>query len=749
MNCRYPSKRFRALVLASTTLIALSGISLQAQPSGETITGVAIFGLYKFEGTGRDFTLSLERTSQATGNNFYQSVLSWRAPAGREIKGFNVKKGNSEVVFILLDDGSVYETISSTFPFSAWSTPMFRSKTDPSGNYAGFTKMVGDALYTLSGTAVFISRDTAKTWSLDTAGVGTGLYNDIAVDTLQYVYLAHNAGLFKQNPDSSVWHKVTSFPGSAATSVFVDRTNRIYASTYGAIYLSTNGGSTWTTKSAGFTASSVTQFTDDAFRTIYALGGGMVFRSDSGTNSWVRIDTSISKLIHDPISSFSSPFTSISGDTNLFLGTTYGMFRSTNRGNSWSEANSDVRAATLYGYYRTPSQQFVATGLGLYTRALNDTAWTKVFPSSGYQTGGPIYSDNAGELFTLGPIINSNNSQSPNSNWKSTDNGTTWLPDTLGLGLLKGGSIPKYFADETGAQHYAVSGIPVQCYKKGAGGSWTADTSGWSVLPGNFPNVIASDLHGFIYTALTTTTDYTGLLLKRPIAGGTWVLDTAGLQKAIIYSISVDPGGNLYAGTFGNGIYKRTGSTWASISSPGGLNGNDAFVTAVNKSGVLFAGFAYQSGFNYNWQGVYASTNSGGSWTKLGLDSIAVKMLIPYGDSVYAVTYYDGLYLLTKSAVTAISSARSSAPMSFQLFQNYPNPFNPATTIEFSTGRLSIVDLKIYDLLGREVATLVKGEMSAGKHEVQFDASHLASGIYFYRLQAGGYVSIRKLMVLK
>ena len=77
------------------------------------------------------------------------------------------------------------------------------------------------------------------------------------------------------------------------------------------------------------------------------------------------------------------------------------------------------------------------------------------------------------------------------------------------------------------------------------------------------------------------------------------------------------------------------------------------------------------------------------------------------------------------------------------------NPFYATTTIRFSIAKLSIVDLKIYDLLGREVETLVHGEMNAGLHEVTFDATKFASGVYFYRLQAGSFVDTKKLILLK
>ncbi len=90
-----------------------------------------------------------------------------------------------------------------------------------------------------------------------------------------------------------------------------------------------------------------------------------------------------------------------------------------------------------------------------------------------------------------------------------------------------------------------------------------------------------------------------------------------------------------------------------------------------------------------------------------------------------------------------------SVPTEFKLEQNYPNPFNPATIIKFSVPQMERVNLKVYDLLGREVATLVNEEKAPGSYEVKFDGSNLASGTYFYRLQAGDFVQVKKMMLMK
>ena len=88
-------------------------------------------------------------------------------------------------------------------------------------------------------------------------------------------------------------------------------------------------------------------------------------------------------------------------------------------------------------------------------------------------------------------------------------------------------------------------------------------------------------------------------------------------------------------------------------------------------------------------------------------------------------------------------------PLVYELAQNYPNPFNPTTKIEYSIPLQSQVELKIYNVVGQEVATLVNEVQKSGIHSAKFNASNLASGIYFYRLVAGNFTSVKKMVLVK
>jgi hypothetical protein len=102
-----------------------------------------------------------------------------------------------------------------------------------------------------------------------------------------------------------------------------------------------------------------------------------------------------------------------------------------------------------------------------------------------------------------------------------------------------------------------------------------------------------------------------------------------------------------------------------------------------------------------------------------------------------------------KTNTTGINNQESLSPRSFELNQNYPNPFNPSTTISYSIPQQSVVTLKVYDILGNEVATLVNEVQQVGNHIITFNAGKLTSGIYFYKLTAGGFVQTKKMILMK
>jgi hypothetical protein len=202
-------------------------------------------------------------------------------------------------------------------------------------------------------------------------------------------------------------------------------------------------------------------------------------------------------------------------------------------------------------------------------------------------------------------------------------------------------------------------------------------------------------------------------------------------------------GTNLFAGTYLGGVFLSTnnGTSWQAAST--GLTNTSVRALAVSGTN-LFAG-------TY-WRGVFVSTSNGTSWTAVntGLTNTYVYALAVSGTNLFAGTGGGGVWRRPLSEmITSVEQTSAQRPERFALHQNYPNPFNPSTTIEFSVPRSSYVTLKVFSLLGEEVATLASQNLAVGSYRLDWNARGVASGVYLYRLVAGSFVDTKKMLLLR
>ena len=192
---------------------------------------------------------------------------------------------------------------------------------------------------------------------------------------------------------------------------------------------------------------------------------------------------------------------------------------------------------------------------------------------------------------------------------------------------------------------------------------------------------------------------------------------------------------------------------------------------------IALSGLSYDS----NWNLIHTDTSSSLEITKIdgygtlklskgNYDCIRIKKdHTAYGDKEFIYLTKEGAFLLVggvnrsdpdsgfvtggyqillSPSLVAVKD-KNLKPGTFALKQNYPNPFNPTTRIAYSITKTNFVRLSVYNILGKEVASLVNKEEAAGQHEVEFNASKFSSGVYFYRLQAGNNIQIRKMILMK
>lgn len=198
---------------------------------------------------------------------------------------------------------------------------------------------------------------------------------------------------------------------------------------------------------------------------------------------------------------------------------------------------------------------------------------------------------------------------------------------------------------------------------------------------------------------------------------------------------------NGNAATVFNGISLRYGLV--AEGSPYEEDWPDFITPETNASVILHYGAATSTTFaGVAFRGVFPGGTQPGGVVYIGFpfETITTK---PNRDSLMArvYRYFD--------VATSVAEAGERIPVQTELFQNYPNPFNPTTTIGFRVQGSGFVSLKIFDLLGREVLTLVHEELGSGSYSRTFDGSSLASGVYLYRLEVGSFSQTRRLLLLK
>jgi photosystem II stability/assembly factor-like uncharacterized protein len=235
----------------------------------------------------------------------------------------------------------------------------------------------------------------------------------------------------------------------------------------------------------------------------------------------------------------------------------------------------------------------------------------------------------------------------------------------------------------------------------------------------------------------------TGGVYRSTDNGLTWSGSSIGVFTSVV-SLAINSNNYIFAGTnYGYGIFRSTnnGQSWSPVNN--GLTAETVSAIAINSEDEIFAAT--------DNNGVFISTNNGDNWTQLnsGLETLRTYSLaINSSGYIFVGTLGNGVSRSVNSTVTEISKGENTLTK-YSLEQNYPNPFNPITSLQYAIGSRKFVTLKVYDILGREVATLVNEEKAAGEYEVEFNAANLPSGIYFYQLKAGSFVEARKMVLVK
>jgi len=454
------------------------------------------------------------------------------------------------------------------------------------------------------------------------------------------------------------------------------------------------------------------------------------------------------------------------------------VLRTTNGGTTWTNVGGGAigtnQVYNIYAINATTAMVLLnLTGFGqVYRTSDAGVTWTKVFEQADpaafvnavvmfSETNGFLTGDPVGGRWT---------------NFKTTNGGVTW--DSTGLYLPQAGTEAGWNNGVLvkGNKLWIGTNNSRVYYSTNAGASFTAQTM---PLTNSFGIAFTSDTRGIIggsTTGLVSTTN-----------GGTTWTAISSLSTGTIYSV-LGYGSNWYH-TRGTRIFQSVddGATWDTVyaAAAGSFyqlaqarNGTD-FVIGVRSNGGIVKGTALglpveltsfkasvsNNSVVLNWSTATEINNRGfevqrssasGEFVAVGFvngsGTTTEAQSYSFTDQVSAGTYtyrlkqldFNGEYEYSNAIEVTIETL-----LSYSLDQNYPNPFNPSTTLRYMTRDAGLVTLKVYNLLGNEVAALVNEQLEAGSHQVTFDASNLSSGVYFYTLTAGSFSETRKMILMK
>jgi photosystem II stability/assembly factor-like uncharacterized protein len=539
-------------------------------------------------------------------------------------------------------------------------------------------------------------------------------------DSNNIIYAGTQIGLFATSDNGDHWAQNIFFAGTAISSILIDENNNLYCGTGyydngDGVWYSTDGGVNWS--QLGLGGKVVLSLAFDSEKNLYVgtLKDGLYKTTDMG-NTWYQYTEGIynEQVFRLKINKQGDIFT---GSENE------GVYRSKYNTNYFeqvglpiSEVNNFVFSGDSLIFASTPS------GVQKYNRSTKQ--WTNLGLRSvqalSITPSGYLYAAASPGAFTSSYDVGL---------FKSTDLGNTWEITNLTADTLLGVYNVLAVNDDT-----IFTATDKYLRRSFDGGSH------WDILDAKT---------GYLARAM--------FINNRDLWVVTYAISNKNLNKSTDLGESFDslfPG--ISATTVNNIIFatqnhvfladptlrkgiirsKDNGQSWEQT-----LFRENILSVFADEEGLVIAGA----------DSVYISSNYGDNWSGFTQPVMDVNYITDIkkdnSGKYFFGTTREGLYEV--DIVTGVDEDNYSMPEDFMLYQNYPNPFNPTTTIRYQTPKAGIINLKVYDVLGKEVATLVDEYKPAGSYSIEFNGEGLASGIYIYQLRAGRIIKSNKMVLMK
>ncbi|MFZ4620216.1 MAG: T9SS type A sorting domain-containing protein [Bacteroidota bacterium] len=729
-------------VLAVGTIAVNQSNSKEIYVGTGEISGYEL-GLVGTPGARTTYGLGIVKSTDK-GKTWISTGLTWLFSQNRSVQKIVINPKNPRTIFAATSEGT-YRSLNSGGTFTRVDSTLMAMDVAINPTDTTILYIACGQRNTAPNPGLYRSTDGGSSFSKLTTGLPVSNFGRtsiaIAPSSPATVYISvasastHSLlGLYRSTNNGTAWELMNSSTDYLNGQGWYNNVALVHPSNPAVVYTagldaykSVNNGSTLTQKSYWYKSNE----------------GVIVPGGVEGTdNTYAHADHHA--IIIDP-----------KNTNRMFFGNDGGIFESTDGGETFIGRNGGFITTQFYnGFANADTDSLIALG-GLQDNGTvkyqGGMSWNKVYGGDGGWCA--IHPTNPSIVFE--EYVNLTIA-------KSTDGGVNWSSSFTPASSDTANFIaPFVISPSNGNILYA--GAEKIHKSTNAGGVWAA-TNG-----GNALNSASASCLAVSFTNSDTVIAGTGRrqnplfeLFYTTNGGTTWSKSASAIPNRFPTDLTFDPNDSriAYATFSGYGsshVFRSSdaGKTWSDISSNlPDLPVQSVCVDPLNSSDVYLG----------TDLGVYRSVNSGATW-ETWFDGMPFAMVLDVSVSkkdhrLRAATFGNGVYQrkLRPKQTLGVQLADRSVPTEYQLAQNYPNPFNPSTTIEYSIaehlpGLKNLegvpVTIKMYDISGKEIATLVNEHKNAGLYSVRWDASRYSSGTYFVRMTAGEFSAVRKLTLIK